>query len=702
MPEDRGAAPARRALLGVVCAAVLAGLPSLVPGFIHDDHRIVEQNELIRDPRRIPDILTRGYWTVDENAVPNLYRPVTILSFAANHAVGGLRPFGYRAVNLLLHALAAALVWLLGRRFVGDASAPVDPALLAGLLFALHPIHTEALGLVVGRSEVLAAAGTLGAVLLFLAARDREAAGDRFGAAWRDGLALLSFALGFLAKENAVAAPFIVLAADLTRPWAAPQWTARPGAGPRPRRAWRMHAAFAVTLAGLLALRMAVLGTVGPGAFTHFVDNPIAHQTFPGSLFTALAVTARYAGLLVAPVRLAVDYSYAAIVPARSLYEPAVLAGLVVTLAGLVACIRGWRRRPAEAFALAFTGLAFAPVSNMLLPIGTIMAERLLYLPSAGVVLLVAAWVARIPAVTAGRALAARAVAAAVLAILGVLSVARLLDWRDERILFRSAVAAEPRSARAQFNHGALSERAGDDDGAERAYETALAIWPDFADAQYNLAGLLARGARWDDAVAHYREALRLQPGSVSYLVNLGTTLTRAGRPAEASEPLERAVALDPASDRAWNSLGAVRLAMGRPGEAAAAWRAAVRLDPRSADYAANLALALEASGDPGMVAAWEAAIALRPGDGLLRYRLGRVLEQAGRDDEAAAAYRESARLAPASPVPYRALGLLLARRGESAAARAALERALALDADGTVMDPATRRVLEELRAPAR
>jgi len=701
----------RRAVLGVVIAALLAGLPSLLPGFIHDDHRIIEQNELIRSPRHIPQILTRGYWTVDENAVPNLYRPVTILSFAANYAVGGLRPAGYRIVNLLLHALAAALVLLLARRVLGGvaAGAAVDPALVAGLLFALHPIHTEALGLVVGRSEILAALGTLGAVLLFLDARQRAAAGDGAGAAWRDGLALVSFALGFLAKENAVAAPFIVLAADLTRPWMERPGTNRPdaatGAAARdqaPRIAWRVHLAFAGMLGVLLALRTAVLGTVGPAAFTHFVDNPIAHQEFPESMFTALAVVTRYAGLLVAPVRLALDYSYAAILPAGSLFEPAVLAGLAIVLAGAVAAARAWRRRPAEAFALAFTGLAFAPVSNLLLPIGTIMAERLLYLPSVGVALLAGAWVARIPAGGATRSRAVRVVVAVALALLGLRSAARLLEWRDERTLFASAVAAEPRSARAQFNHGAASERAGDDDGAQVAYETALAIWPDFADAHYNLAGLLARRARWDDSVAHYREALRLQPGSVSYLVNLGATLTRAGRAAEAIDPLERAVSLDPKSDRAWNSLGAARLAVGRPAEAAAAWREAARLDPRNADYAANLALALEASGDPGTIAAWEQAIALRPEDGLLRYRLGRTLEQAGRDDEAAAAYRESARRAPASPVPYKALGLLLARRGEREAARAALERARALDTGGTVMDPATRRTLDELIAPAR
>jgi len=85
--------PARRdaALVGVV--TVLTALPSLLPGFIHDDHHLIEQNELLRGLSRVPEILTRGYWTVGDAAVPNLYRPVTILSFLLNHTIGGDRPF---------------------------------------------------------------------------------------------------------------------------------------------------------------------------------------------------------------------------------------------------------------------------------------------------------------------------------------------------------------------------------------------------------------------------------------------------------------------------------------------------------------------------------------------------------------------------------------------------------------------------------
>src|SRR6185503_17576661 len=143
--------------------ALLAALPSLPAGFIHDDHRIVEQNLLVQDSARLPEILARGYWTVDDRQVPNLYRPVTILSFALNRLATGPGPAGFRAVDLLLHVLVVGLVFGVARRFAGTAA-----ALAAALLFAAHPVHTETLGLVVGRSELLMALFTLAAIALFL------------------------------------------------------------------------------------------------------------------------------------------------------------------------------------------------------------------------------------------------------------------------------------------------------------------------------------------------------------------------------------------------------------------------------------------------------------------------------------------------------------------------------------------------------
>src|SRR5262245_17793522 len=179
-------------LLAAVC--LLANVGALRPGFIHDDHRIIEQNELTAGLTHVPQIFSSGYWSTADERVTNLYRPLTILSFALDRTVHGLRPLGFRLINLMLHVLTTVLVFRLAGRVLGDAGgwAPLG----AALLFSAHPVHAEVLGEIVGRSELLAAAGGLLSVLAFLRARDA-------GRPYLYALSLASFTLAFLAKENA-------------------------------------------------------------------------------------------------------------------------------------------------------------------------------------------------------------------------------------------------------------------------------------------------------------------------------------------------------------------------------------------------------------------------------------------------------------------------------------------------------------------
>jgi len=718
----------------VALVAFAAGLPALVPGFIHDDHRIVEQNELIRNLWRVPEYFSKGYWSVGDASVPSLYRPVTILSFALNYAVDGARPFGYRLANLLLHVLVTLSVLALARRLLPSdgAPAPLDPSLVAALLFALHPIHTEVLGAVVGRAELLAAAGTLGCVLGFFAAGAAAARG-RSSAPWY-ALSLGAFVAGFLSKENAVVAPFLALASDLLLPRAG-----------RRRPAWGFHIAATVAMAACLALRVWVIGGLNPLAFVHRFDNPIAHAPFLQGRLTALGVLGRYALLLVWPWRLCNDYSFDAIPLARGLLEPAPLLGLAVVLGAGWAFASARRRAPVVAFALAWVALALAPVANLLFPIGTIMAERLLYLPSVGVCL-GAGWVIErlrlhlaggaepVAAPGAARRLgAAGAAVVLVLLALGARSELRLRDWTDDYTIFRSALGAEPRSVRVLFNYGAESEVRGEDREAERVYRAALTLAPEFAEASYNLAGVLVRQRRWDEAIERYRTALLAQPGNVRYLVNLAHALNGKGRHAEARDEARRALALDARSDQACTVLGAAELGLQDPAAAARAYTEAVRLQPANADYLRNLGLAQAQAGDARAAAAsYRKGLALRPDDpdllselglALLKagdpggavetlqravasgranpvhhYRLAQALEEAGRRDEAVAEYRESIRLAPGVPMPRRGLGLLLYRMGDRTGAREALESAARLDPGRQVMDARARAILESLR----
>ncbi len=714
----------RSALLILALAALVANLPALFPGFIHDDHRIIEQNELVRDPSRAGEILTSGYWTVGDTPVPNLYRPLTILSFSLNYAIGGDSAVGYRLVNLALHLAATLLVLGLGLLLIPPkrpGESGWEPAFIAALLFAVHPVHTEVLGEVVGRAELLAAVGTLVCVVAFLRARLSD--GGRPGL-WY-AVSIAAFVGGFLSKENAVVAPFLVLAADLLVT--------------RRRPLWSFHAAAGAALALVLALRVAALGSLNPDGLVHFIDNPIAHMGPIEGRLTAIGVLALYAMLLVAPLRLSVDYSYDAIPAAAGIFDPRVLAGVVILAAGTVGFIHFRRRRPTVALAVAWLGLAMAPTANLLLPIGTIMAERLLYLPSVGFCLLVAALLYRVDLGPGERHGAwvggVRVVMAMVILAFAVRGAVRLLDWRDDRTLFRAAIEVVPDSVRARYNYGTASEEAGDDAEAQRAYEHAIRIWPEFSDAQYNLAGIYARQGRFEAAVRHYRAALAEQPGNVSYLVNLGQSLGALGRRQEAVTVLRRALDLDPRSDRAWTILGSAYLARGAATAAIAAYREALQIDPRNADYFRNLGLALVEAGEPEAAAAFTSGLSIRPDDpellvglGLLHLRegrpedavprltravelqprqpmysfqLGRALEGTGRPARAAAAYREAIRLAPEVPLPHCSLGRLLGRRGEADGAVAALETCARLDPGGRVMDDETSMMLRRMAGSA-
>ncbi len=718
----------RRTALFLALVPLLVNLGALRPGFIHDDHRIIEQNDLTRDPRHLSSIFTSGYWSTGDEKVPNLYRPVTILSFALDRAAHGLRPLGFRLVNLLLHVLNTLLVLhLAARLFPGAGSAAArfaDRPFLAALLFAVHPVHTEVLGEIVGRAELLAAAFALGSVLVFLRALDPVPDGRRARA--RGGLFTLSlvlFALAFLAKENAVIVPGLLLLADRLVA--------------RQRPAWPFHAASGMVLVSILALRVHVLGGLNPAGPIHFIDNPIAHLSFLEGRLTALKVLARYAALLVWPAAMSIDYSYRTIPPPSGPLDAGASLGAAIALAWALGVALTWKKAPGTAFALGFIGITFAPVANLLFPIGTIMAERLLYLPSAGFCMAAAALVGSLAGVPSmkTRIGAVRLGVGVLILALSARTIVRLRDWRDDYTIFKAALRVAPESVRALLNYGSACEERGEDTEAIEAYEKALSVWPQFADAHYNLAGVLARRKEWQGAVDHYREAARMQPGNVHYLVNLAHSLTGIGRPAEGRDVLRRAIQIDPSSALAYTNLGAAELALGDAQAAITAYAQAVRLEPANADYLRNLGVAqheahergasdtfrralLVRPGDPDLLdglglalldsgdaagarGPLEQAVAARPTHPVYRYHLARALERSGDPPGAVAQYREAIRLAPSVPFPYKTLGVLLDRLGDRRGALLALERAEALDPGGSVMDEATRALLASLRRGA-
>jgi len=656
---------ARRAAPWIVAiAAILLHLPALRNDFVFDDRGALLQNPLLADLRSAPRILSAPYWNAP-GLTGGLYRPVTTLSFAVDRALArGFRPAWFHAVNVLLHGGVAALVVALALRVGLQAG----PALLAGGLFAVHPVHVEAVASIVGRSEILAAGCGLGAILCSALARRDPGRRGRI-AALAAPVLLLG---GLLSKESAFVVPAIAWLFDRVFPPAAP----------RRGRALVLGAIAATTAA--LALRWHALGGLGPAPIP-FVDNPaVARGPWQGRL-AALAVLPRFARLLLWPHPLSADYSYAQIPLPAGPADGSVLLGLGLALGVPLGGLLLLRRNRALGFALLFIPLSLALTCNLLVFIGTLLAERLLYLPSVGVCLAAAALAgagvgdAAGSRRAAGRAALALAIPALAAGAWGTL--ARLGDWRDDFSLYESAARVSPKSARIRYNLGNAWLRRGRFATAEAEYRRALEVYPDFADASGNLGLSLLQQGRAREAMEPLQKAARRQPKNAEVRVNLGSARRALGDPAGARSEFEAAIALSSGSASAWNDLGSLLLSQGETAEAIRCLERAVETEPGYALYHVNLADAYNAAGrGDDARAQFEFALRLDPqapesirGGGELALLRG---------DAAAAerAFRAASAGEPPSARAANFLGYLLARRGDRQAAIAAYERAVALD----------------------
>jgi hypothetical protein len=404
--------------------AVAPFMLSLRGDLVFDDREAIVRNPVVQAPFDPARLLTSDFWGGNPDSLRGSYRPLTVLSFWVDQHLGAGRPVVFHATNLALHAtvvlaLFFTLLTQLGRPWLAFACAG---------LFAVHALHSENVAGVVGRADVLAAGLGLGAWAAARSARPARAAAS--------GLLLL---LGLLAKETTVAVLAWLAAEDLLR--------LRPGGLDRARRL--AYVSCGAALVAYVGLRLQAIGVVA--APTNALSNPLTAVPLGTRLLTACALFWRAACALVAPIHLSADYSRAQIEPITRLAHPAVLAGLVLAVA-LAFAIVSLRRRGASCLALGLLMfvLAYAPVSNIL-TLPAIYAERLLYLPSIGFCLALAAG-----ALALARRWPRAAWAAVGLAVVahGARAHVRTLDWRTQRSLFASAITVTPRCARAWLNLG--------------------------------------------------------------------------------------------------------------------------------------------------------------------------------------------------------------------------------------------------------
>jgi hypothetical protein len=394
---------------------VIVHIGALWNGFAMDDLYIIVWNRLVHSADGLWRAFVSPYWPPDLGG--KLYRPLTVATYVIDGQIGHAAWF--HAMNLLWHAGATVAVAALARRWSG-----LPAAFAAGLIFAVHPVHVEAVANVIGRAELMAA---VGACLAVYAALVKHSVG------WC-ALALLA---GLLSKENAAVAPGLIL-------WA---WLLGIGRPPRGRMLVYVGS-WLVILALYLPLRQAVLA---PYARLHDLAPVFVGEGALAVRLTALAALSDVARLLLFPLTLRVDYSPAERTIVHSLLDGRLWLGLACLAGWCTLTVLAWRRgRLIEAFGLGWVAIAFLPVANLLFPIGVLLAERTLYLPSAGLALAAGAALARLDPTRFRVVLGVLVLAGA------VRTVTRVPVWRDDRVVTLSILDDSPDSYRGPARMGAL------------------------------------------------------------------------------------------------------------------------------------------------------------------------------------------------------------------------------------------------------
>ena len=599
----------------VAAASIVTYANGLDGAFTYDDKAIVRDNQRIRSPQTIAQIFTTHYFGGPRGTGSN-YRPVLLLAFAAQWWIHGREVVAFHVVNLLLHVAATLM---LARLFLRVGLPP--PAVWAGaLLFAVHPIHVEAVTSLVGRGETLSAIFVLGylhAALAWFEGRRR----------WLLIAApFVLFALAFLTKESAVAAPGAALLLFL--------FVSRGGPSARLRaawaRGWPVLASTAAALGGALGLRRWFFGgwLKAPGTGFFEVENALAPLSALARAGNACVIFFRYLGRTVLPLRLSGDESAWSIRPLS--LSSAVLWICVLFLAAMAIAATA-RLLRGSSIALGFLWLAvwLLPTSNLFFPIGTLFAERLAYLGSAGICLiagLLLAGRAASPALAGARA----AVLAAAAVLLAARTVTRNAVWWSDRALFTNLVATSPQSAKAHYNLGWVN----------------------------------AFFENWPVGLAEYTRATDLYDGYWDAWAGRGRMEKELGRYDRAIAAYEKSIALFPGYENGYFGLGNVHEARGEYELAARTYRRGLEDNPRSLPLAFRLAVAESRLRSPQAEESWKRALELGNRLGSVRAEHARWLLESGRAQDARREAREAWRRNPGIPEPLRVLAEIDAREG--------------------------------------
>ncbi|KAG8177684.1 hypothetical protein JTE90_021982 [Oedothorax gibbosus] len=631
--------------LFVVGAACLCYKNALNCDFVFDDMSAIRDNQDLRPTTPIFNLLRNDFWgtPIQKEQSHKSYRPLCVLTYRLNYYFHKLRPFGYHLTNILMHGIVSALYMRVCFMFV-----PRNTAFVAALMFATHPIHSEAVTGVVGRAEILSSLFFLLAFVSYTVAASSNHLTDWSYMSW----CVLFVGLATFSKEQGITVVGVCCAYEIfvVHKLRLPEllnMISNSKYVSAFRESGLRIAALATFSVFLLLLRLNVMGAQLP-VFTKF-DNPAAASASPTRQLTMHYLVALNGWLLCFPCDLCCDWTMGTVPLVSSVFDARNL-GTIGFYAAIGALIwySLWEndcRSKIVLMSVAFLAFPFLPASNLFFPVGFVIAERVLYTPSMGFCLLVSyGWNVihnriKLKYVSWG-------CVAFVICLFAAKTIRRNFDWQNEYTIFMAGLRVNQRNAKLYNNVGHSLESQGqylkaldyfqeavrvqpDDIGAHinvgRTYhnlnmyeEAEKAFWqakdllprpksgeayqarvaPSHLNVFLNLGNLISRnGSRLEEADALYKQAISMRSDYIQAYINRGDILIRLNRTHEAQSVYEQALKFDDGNPDIYYNLGVVFLEQRRTDQALFYFEKALKIKPDHEQALLNSAILIQESG---------------------------------------------------------------------------------------------------------
>ena len=594
-------------LLGLVAFVVYAN--TLNNGYVLDDINMIRDNQLVRGGvQAIPQILSTPYrygWGHLDN---DLYRPLSVVTFAIEYQLFGLDPKSGHFVNIVWFAGCVVLLFLFLERLFGGKRTAV--AFMAALLFALHPIHTEVVANIKSRDELLC---FFFGFLSLLVLKDYMDTGKVVKLL----LGSFCFLLALLAKETVIT--FLVILPLVFFFYA----------NGNKKRAVYVTLSAVLVSALFLIVRFSVLKAYHSDhlADNDMIENALANTglSYSSRIATAVLILGYYIKLLFVPYPLICDYSYNSI-PYAHFTDVGVLISLAVYVLLIVFSIRRLFKNEKDPYA--FGGLFFlvsiSLFSNIPFLIGCTMAERFTFFPSVGFCLIAALcieqWVWR----KEGSGMAVlkdgkvRGVMISIAIIYSLITINRNTDWADEYTLYKTDLAKAPNDARLNYYLGdemltAMLDVKDPVQHTQMAEEVvgylsrAIAIYPGYRKAHYDIGNAYWVLLRYDSAEYHYKQAEQQGFGGVRLLRNMAHMYFDWKKYRQSAEYDKLAIGADPGNVIFYANAGLCYRNLGQYDSAIYYSKKAVSVDPAFAPSYKVLSASYKAAGMPDSAAKYEA-----------------------------------------------------------------------------------------------